>query len=41
MQIVGHALTLDLVLVTNNTKEFARVEGLGTVINSVSTSLSL
>ena len=29
MQIAGHALALDLVLVTNNTKEFERVEGLG------------
>jgi len=29
MQIVGHALALDLVLVTNNTREFERVEGLG------------
>ncbi|CAA6808288.1 MAG: VapC toxin protein [uncultured Sulfurovum sp.] len=28
MQIAGHALALDLVLVTNNTKEFVRVEGL-------------
>ena len=28
MQIAGHALSLDLVLVTNNTKEFVRVEGL-------------
>jgi len=28
MQIAGHALALDLVLVTNNTKEFARVEEL-------------
>jgi len=28
MQIAGHALALDLVLVTNNTKEFERVEGL-------------
>ncbi|CAA6821390.1 MAG: Unknown protein [uncultured Sulfurovum sp.] len=28
MQIAGHALALDLVLVTNNTKEFLRVEGL-------------
>lgn len=29
MQIAGHALALDVVLVTNNTKEFKRVEGLG------------
>ncbi len=29
MQIAGHALALDMVLVTNNTKEFERVEGLG------------
>ena len=29
MQIAGHALALGLVLVTNNTKEFERVEGLG------------
>jgi len=29
MQIAGHALALDLVLVTNNTKEFKRVDGLG------------
>ena len=29
MQIAGHALALDLVLVTNNTREFERVEGLG------------
>jgi len=29
MQIAGHALALDVVLVTNNTKEFERVEGLG------------
>jgi tRNA(fMet)-specific endonuclease VapC len=28
MQIAGHALALDLVLMTNNTKEFERVEGL-------------
>ena len=28
MQIAGHALALDLVLVTNNTKEFERVDGL-------------
>jgi len=28
MQIAGHAFALDLVLVTNNTKEFERVEGL-------------
>ncbi|CAA6815720.1 MAG: Unknown protein [uncultured Sulfurovum sp.] len=28
MQIAGHALALDLVLVTNNTKEFNRVKGL-------------
>ncbi len=28
MQIAGHALALDLVLVTNNTREFERVEGL-------------
>ena len=28
MQIAGHALALDLQLVTNNTKEFERVEGL-------------
>ena len=29
MQIAGHALALDVVLVTNNTKEFERVVGLG------------
>ncbi len=29
MQIAGHALALGLVLVTNNIKEFERVEGLG------------
>ena len=29
MQIAGHAFALDLVLVTNNTREFERVEGLG------------
>jgi len=29
MQIAGHALALDLVLVTNNTREFERVKGLG------------
>ena len=29
MKISGHTLALDLVLVTNNTKEFERVEGLG------------
>ena len=29
MQIAGHALALDLVLVTNNIREFERVEGLG------------
>lgn len=28
MQIAGHALVLNLILVTNNTKEFGRVEGL-------------
>ena len=28
MQIAGHALALDLVLVTNNIREFERVEGL-------------
>jgi len=28
MQIAGHALALNLQLVTNNTKEFERVEGL-------------
>jgi tRNA(fMet)-specific endonuclease VapC len=28
MQIAGHALALDMTLVTNNTKEFQRVEGL-------------
>jgi len=28
MQIAGHTLALDLILVTNNTKEFERVEGL-------------
>lgn len=28
MQIAGHALALDMILVTNNTKEFERVEGL-------------
>lgn len=28
MQIAGHALALDMMLVTNNTKEFERVEGL-------------
>ena len=28
MQIAGHALALDVILVTNNTKEFERVEGL-------------
>ena len=28
MQIAGHALALDVVLVTNNTKEFDRVDGL-------------
>ena len=28
MQIAGHAFALDVVLVTNNTKEFERVEGL-------------
>ena len=28
MQIAGHALSLDLTLVTNNTKEFKRVLGL-------------
>ena len=28
MQIAGHALALDVVLVTNNIKEFERVEGL-------------
>lgn len=28
MQIAGHALALDTILVTNNTKEFERVEGL-------------
>lgn len=28
MQIAGHALALDLVLVTNNTKEFERIDGL-------------
>jgi len=31
MQIAGHAFALDLVLVTNNTKEFERVEGLALV----------
>jgi len=29
MQIAGHALALDVMLVTNNTKEFERVDGLG------------
>jgi len=29
MQIAGHALASDLVLVTNNIREFQRVEGLG------------
>ena len=28
MQIAGHALSLDIGLVTNNTKEFERVDGL-------------
>jgi tRNA(fMet)-specific endonuclease VapC len=28
MQIAGHALSTDMVMVTNNTKEFERVEGL-------------
>jgi len=28
MQIAGHALALNIVLVTNNTREFERVEGL-------------
>jgi len=28
MQIAGHALALDMTLVTNNTKEFARIDGL-------------
>jgi len=28
MQIAGHALALDLILVTNNIKEFIRVDGL-------------
>jgi len=28
MQIAGHALALDMALVTNNTKEFQRVDGL-------------
>ncbi|CAA6824430.1 MAG: Unknown protein [uncultured Sulfurovum sp.] len=28
MQIAGHALALDMTLVTNNTKEFIRVDGL-------------
>lgn len=28
MQIAGHALALDITLVTNNTKEFARIDGL-------------
>lgn len=28
MQIAGHALALDMVLVTNNIKEFERVDGL-------------
>jgi tRNA(fMet)-specific endonuclease VapC len=28
MQIAGHALALDMVVVTNNTKEFQRIEGL-------------
>ena len=28
MQIAGHALALDMTLVTNNTKEFNRVDGL-------------
>ena len=28
MQIAGHALSRDMVLVTNNTREFERVEGL-------------
>ena len=29
MQIAGHALSLDMTIVTNNTKEFERVVGLG------------
>ncbi len=28
MQIAGHALSLELLLVTNNTREFERIEGL-------------
>jgi len=28
MQIAGHALALDLVLVTNNTREFERIDRL-------------
>ena len=28
MQIAGHALSLDMILVTNNTREFERVAGL-------------
>jgi len=28
MQIAGHALALDMTVVTNNTKEFQRVDGL-------------
>ncbi len=28
MQIAGHALSLDMILATNNTKEFVRVDGL-------------
>lgn len=28
MQIAGHALALDMTLVTNNTKEFVRIDGL-------------
>jgi len=28
MQIAGHALSEDMIMVTNNTKEFERVEGL-------------
>jgi len=28
MQIAGHALALDMILVTNNTREFQRVDGL-------------
>jgi len=28
MQIAGHALALDMTLVTNNTKEFIRIDGL-------------